>query len=400
MFIKLVLQKIWHKRLSSLLCILLMAIGVAIIVLVAKIGKQLESKFTGNISHVDMVIGAKGSPLQLILSAIFHIDAPTGNISLDEAQRFVAQNRLVKNFIPLAYGDNYRAYRIVGSNKKYQALYGATLAEGRNFDKEMEVVLGAETAQNLALRIGDHFQSAHGLDEEGEKHADKEYVVVGILQPSGSVLDRLILSNLESIWHIHEHGEAHAHEDEAHEDEAHEITAALVQFRSPMGMMTMPRMINQNTKMQAALPSIEINRLLSLFSSAITVCTYLAYLIVIVSGLSVFISLYNSLKEECDEKALMLCLGASRAKVFSLLLSEGLVLSVMGFVVGILISRFALYFIAQLSAKQYAITFDLWKFEPFEAYILLMAIIIGVISAALPSLGVYRLNLSKTLAKN
>lgn len=390
MFLKIVLKKIWHKKLSSLLCILLMGIGVAIISLVANLGKQLEKSFSENISGIDMVVGAKGSPLQLILSSVFHLDAPTGNISLEEANRLVRSNPQVKSFIPLSYGDNYKGYRIVGSTPALLEKYQAELRDGGLFQQPMQVVLGAQVAESSGLELEDSFESAHGLDADGERHKHEAYRVTGILKPSGSVLDKLIICDLASIWNVHDHDE----------EENREITAALVNFRSPMGLMTMPRMINENSTMQAALPAIEMNRLLSLFGSAIELAKYLAYLIVVISGLSVFISLYNSLKEEQEEKALMITLGASRTKVFGLLLAEGLFLSVAGYVLGLIIARIAMGIINFFFAKDYLMELHLWTLSTYEIYLFAMALLIGIISAGLPSIGVYRIHLSETLAKH
>lgn len=365
---------------------------MAIISLVANLSKQLEGNFSKSISGIDMVVGAKGSPLQLILSSVFHIDAPTGNIPLSEVNN-LKRNRLVKTLIPLSFGDNYRGYRIVGSELSLLKHYQAELNEGQLFKDDLEVVIGSYTAKVLELKIGDSFESSHGLDSEGETHEEKAYTVVGILKPTNTVLDKLILSNLESIWHIHEHeGETHEHED-------HEVTAALVKFRSPMGLMTIPRMVNENTSMQAALPSIEVNRLFQLFGTGIEIMKYLAYLIVLISGISVFISLFNSLKDQKNEKALMLTLGASRTKVFTQLLLEGLLLSLIGYFLGIVLSKVALFSISKLLSETNFTEINIWQFGTVEIYLLAMALLIGIVSAALPALGIYKVNISETLSR-
>ncbi|MFT5885035.1 MAG: putative ABC transport system permease protein [Arcticibacterium sp.] len=398
MLVKLVWKKIWHKRLSSFLCILLMAIGVAIISLVANLSKQLEGNFTKSIAGIDMVVGAKGSPLQLILSSVFHIDAPTGNIPLEEVHK-LEKNRLVKEIIPLSYGDNYRGYRIVGSDQTLISHYKAEISEGRFVTEKLEVVLGTKAARLLELKVGDSFESAHGLDAEGQSHDEQAYSVVGILKPNNTVLDQLILCNLESIWAIHNHETDEGNEVvEAHVNES--ITAALVKFRSPMGLMTLPRMINENTKMQAALPSIEINRLFKLFGTGIQIARYLAFLIVFISGISVFISLYNSLKEQRNEKALMLTLGASRGKVFIQLLLEGLFLSFIGYILGIFLSKLVLVVLSKVLAEANISQLEIWEFAQSEIYLLAMALCIGILSAAIPALGIYKINISKTLARD
>ncbi|MDP5140143.1 MAG: ABC transporter permease, partial [Spirosomaceae bacterium] len=177
-----------------------------------------------------------------------------------------------------------------------------------------------------------------------------------------------------------------------------EITSALVKFRSPMGMMTVPRNINENTLMQAALPSIEVNRLFELLGVGVSTLRALALAIMLISGISVFVSLYNSLKERRYEMALMLSMGASRLQLFGMLLLEGLILGIVGYVVGLLISRVGIWLVSKQVAESYHFDISQISFQPEEGWLFLAAIGIGLLAAALPSLGIYRLNISETLA--
>jgi putative ABC transport system permease protein len=412
-------QNILNKKMNSFLCILLMMLGIAIISLLLLLSKQLQEKFTKNISGIDMVVGAKGSPLQLILSSVYQIDSPTGNVYLKDIQE-IAQNPMVKDVIPLSLGDNFKGYRIVGTNKKYLEHFKAEISEGKAFKKPMECVLGSQTGTNLGLKIGDKFSGSHGLDAEGEKHEHENYVVVGILKFNNSVVDNLILTDLKSVWEIHEHGatvenskvesvkeEKHDHEHEDHEhqeapdqqaDNTKEITSALIKFRSKMGMMTMPRNINQNTKLQAAVPAIEVNRMLELMGIGIDGLRILALAIMIISGVSVFVSLYNSLKERKYEMALMLSMGATRTRLFLLLLLEGVILSIIGYFLGILLSRIGLLMISGQLGKKFHFDVNQISLQQEEIYLFIIALMVGVLAAALPSLGIYKLNISRTLA--
>ena len=187
------------KPLSSFLSGLLMTFGITIISLLLLLNKQLDDQFRRNIRGIDMVLGAKGSPLQLILSSIYQIDAPVGNIPLDEANRLL-RNPMIQTAIPLAMGDNYRSFRIVGTNQKYLDHFGATVGQGRLFNADLETVIGPRVAEVAGLKLGDQFAGAHGLDEEGEEHADAKYKVVGILNPSNTVADQLILTPVSSVW--------------------------------------------------------------------------------------------------------------------------------------------------------------------------------------------------------
>jgi putative ABC transport system permease protein len=401
------------KPLTTSLSILLMALGIAIISLLLLAGKQIEEKFTRNVAGIDMVVGAKGSPLQLILASIYQIDSPTGNISMEEANR-LTRSPLVKSTIPLSMGDSYEGYRIVGSNEKYLAHFQAEFETGKVFSKAMEIVVGSKVAKNLGLKVGDAFSSQHGFDKEGEAHKEKQFNVVGVLKTTNSVLDALMITPLESVWAVH---------DEHHEEEvgkganalklleednenvgansirpSQEITSLLVKFRNPaMGMM-MARSINQNSTLQTAMPAIEINRLFALLGVGVDALKWIALVIIIVSGLSVFVSLYNSLKERKYEMALMLSMGASRTKLFLLLLLEGLIISVIGFIIGIFLSRFGLWIMSENVEQNFHYDFNVLSLLTEEFYLFLGALFIGLLAAAIPSLGIYNINISKTLA--
>jgi len=402
------------KPLSSFLSGLLMTLGIAIISLLLLLNKQLDDQFRRNIRGIDMVLGAKGSPLQLILSSIYQIDSPVDNIPLAEAER-LTRNPMIKTAIPLALGDNYRSFRIVGTNKKYLDHFEATVGQGKLFAADLECVIGSRVADATDLKIGDSFAGSHGLDEAGEAHEETKYKVVGILNPSNSVADQLILTPVSSVWAIHEHHEEHEggaekgaavaeedhdheHEGEEHADEEREITSMLIKFRNPMGMM-LARGINTNSKLQAAMPQIEVNRLFELLGVGVETLRYLALAIIFVAGISVFVSLYNSLKERRYEMALMLSMGATRTQLFTMLLLEGLVLALIGFVAGLLISRLSLWLISGYVQGTYHYNLANFGIQPEEWYILGAAILIGLVAAALPAIGVYRMNISRTLAE-
>ncbi|MDB5241088.1 MAG: hypothetical protein JWP57_1713, partial [Spirosoma sp.] len=279
-------RNLLDKPLSSFLSGLLMTFGITIISLLLLLNKQLDDQFRKNIKGIDMVLGAKGSPLQLILSSIYQIDAPVGNIPLDEANR-LTRNPMIKTAIPLAMGDNYRSFRIVGTNKKYLDHFDATVGQGRLFQQDLEVVVGPRVAEEAGLKVGDTFSGSHGLDAEGEAHANTNYTVVGVLNRTNTVTDQLILTPLSSVWAIHEYHEAgvtHSDEEPA-EEVPREITSMLIKFRNPMGMM-LARGINQNSKLQAALPNIEINRLFSLLGVGVETLRGLAIAIMLISGIS------------------------------------------------------------------------------------------------------------------
>lgn len=386
-----------------------MTLGIGIISMLLLLNKQLDEQFRRNIKGIDMVVGAKGSPLQLILSSIYQIDSPTGNVSLEEAQRII-RNPLVKTAIPLAMGDNYMSYRIVGTNAKYPAHFEAQIKEGKLFSTTLEATLGAKVARVTGLKVGDTFSGAHGFDNMDDVHGDKKYKVVGIFENNNSVVDQLILTDISSVWSIHEHANepnqgANVNslltEGEAvsTDDPSQEITSLLVKFRNPMGMVALPRFINENTKMQAASVAFEINRLFELMGVGIDTLRAIALIIILIAGVSVFISLYNSLKERKYEMALMLSMGATRTKLFVMLLLEGIMLALVGYGAGILFSRIGLWIFSRAAESDYHYSFANFGLLPEEIWLLGGAILIGILAATIPSLGIYRINLSRTLAE-
>ena len=391
---------------GTVLSLILLTLGVGTISLLVQVNHHLQGYMKKNVQGIDMVVGAKGSPLQLILSAVFHIDAPTGNISLNETEKLL-KNPLVEAGIPLSYGDSFNGYRIVGTDHQYPRLYGAGVLEGRIWQGTFEVVLGAGVAQNLGLKPGDSFVGTHGLGEGGEAHDAHPYEVVGIFENTHSVLDQLILTATESVWEVHHHEEeAHSHgaKDNGHDDHGHsdtetnEITAMLVKFRSPMGMVQLPRMVNERTNMQAALPVYEINRLFGLFGVGIETLKIMAIVIMAVSGISLFISLYNSLKDRQYEMALMRVYGASRWQLAALVLQEGVFLSFTGFILGMAFSRIGLLFISWFIPEHYPYGFPGLMFIQDEFLLLLFAMGTGLLASIIPTIRVMTIDIPKTLS--
>jgi putative ABC transport system permease protein len=405
---KISVKNLLNKRLTNGLSILLMALGVGIISIILALSTQLNDQFNNNIKGIDMVIGAKGSPLQLILSSIYQIDAPTGNINFSEAKA-ISKNPFIKKAIPISIGDSYAGYRIIGTDSSYLQHYKTEFEIGKIFEKPLQCVIGAILAAKLNLKIGDKLKTVHGLDDEGDKHDDHGYVITGILKPNNSVLDQLIITPLESVWEMHKEAnnkksaleilEEPSEQKQKNDSDSREITALLVKFRNPMGLMTIPRNINANTNMQAALPAIEINRLLSLMGIGIETFKWISFLIIFVSAISVFVSLYNSLKERKYELALMLSIGASRFKLFKLLLFEGLFIGILGYLLGFIFYKIGLFLMSSLSEQNFHYQFNISNFQNYDFYIMLACIGISVVAAAVPSFRIYKINISETLSE-
>lgn len=219
--LKISIAKLLHKPFSSALSVLLFAIGVTLISLIIKTETFINNQYRTNLAGIDLVVGAKGSPLQLILSSVLHVDAPTGNIALSEVEK-IENNPLVKKTIPISLGDSYKGYRIVGTNIDYLKLYKCDFSSGNNFEKALDAVIGSEVAKKTGLHVGSTFAGVHGFVSGGHSHKKFKYTVTGVLNSSGNITDNLIITPTESVWLVHEQGH-HEHGDEEHVDEHEHI---------------------------------------------------------------------------------------------------------------------------------------------------------------------------------
>jgi putative ABC transport system permease protein len=439
-------KNIIYRPLSSGLSILLLAAGIAIILLTLLTSKQVDDKFKNNIEDIDIVIGAKGSRLQLVLCNIFHIDNPTGNIKYAKT-KFLTKHPFVEKAIPISLGDNYQSYRIVGTTHDYIDLFKGKMAQGEKWQNPMEAVIGASLAKKFYLKIGDTFAGGHGLTESTHSHDNMLYKIVGILEPSGTVLDNLVLTSLESVWLVHS-GESHqpvgtfavktiddfegdslafkvytdsiksidinAIEEEiveveepafdsdhdhstcnhdhgpkspedlqkmlANMDSANlDVTAVLIKVRSVKGKLMIPNLVNNIDGLMAA--------------------ELLAYIIMFIAAISMFVATFNSLKDRQYEIALMRVLGSSAIKIFVTILLEGLILALLGFITGWLLSHLGMSIFASYLTEQYHYDFQGWIFLKEELYILIGALVIGIVSALYPAFKAYSVDISNTLSK-
>jgi putative ABC transport system permease protein len=387
------------RPLNTALSLLLLALGAGTIVLLLLVVSQLEERMNRDARGIDLVVGAKGSPMQLILAGIYHVDAPTGNIPLAAAQA-LGKNRLVKKAIPLALGDSWKGYRIVGAGREYPEHYGVKLQHGRFHEKPMEAVLGAEVAARTAVGVGGRFVGAHGIGGEGDEHAEAPYAVVGVLEKRGSVIDRLVLTGIESVWRVHE--KEQGPEDEADRkalEEAREVTVLLVQYASPLAAATLPRQVNSQSELQAASPAYETARLFRIVGVGVEALRAFAIVLIIAAGLSVFIALYTALEERRYDLAVMRTLGAPPRRLFGLLLMEGLVLSALGAALGLAIGHglAGLLGLWLESQHQYAVTGLEWHIE--ELWLVAAALGVGIVAAFVPAWRAYRTDVSRTLAQ-
>jgi putative ABC transport system permease protein len=328
------LRRRWGQ---GLLSVLVGALGIAA-VLVAFVGfDALPAAAERSWGGADLVVGPKGSALDLTLCCALHVSDPRGLVSEKAAMAAVA-NPFVRAAAPIALGDNVQGWRIVGTTPAFLSIYRADVARGRMWDKPLEAVLGAQAAQALHLGIGDTFVGAHGLSEGGEMHSQFPYRVIGILAPTGTVLDRLVLCDIATVRYIHK---MHA-EDEAQETGVtatyvnlpDAATAVIASYRSPVAMMLLPRMIDANPALSAASPSLEIARLMGYVRPLTYVAIALGALLVIIAAVSAAAALMAAMNARTKDLALLRALGAGPLRLAEVAFAEAGLIAVAAILLG------------------------------------------------------------------
>ncbi|MGY8904594.1 MAG: FtsX-like permease family protein [Burkholderiales bacterium] len=380
---------LWSRPLATALNLLLLTLGLASVTFVLLTSEQLERAFERDLAGIDLVVGAKGSPLQLILAGVFHIDVPPGNIPLAEVSA-LAQQPQVAQLIPLSLGDSFRGFRIVGTSHGYPAHYQAQLAQGTLWSQPLQAVLGAQVAQQTALPLGARFIGAHGLGAGGHAHGDTPYQISGILMPCQCVLDRLILTSSESVWAVHEKATALDAEDQKILEREREITLALIRYQSPLAAVSFPRYVNASTSMQAAAPAIEITRLLGLVGVGTEVLRGFGAVLLLTAALSVFSALWNAVQERQPDLAMLRMLGAPPAKVAGVVLCEALWLAVLASILGVLGGHLLTGLVGLLLEGQKSLPLSLWYVSRSEIGVVALALGVALLAALVPAARAYR----------
>ena len=389
-------KNIIAKPLQTFLTVLILSLSIGLLLGVKQLNKVFESQLQQSLNGVDMVVGAKGSPLQLVLSTVLHIDNPTGNISYNEAKK-IAENKYIQEAIPISIGDNYKGYKIVGTSVGFVDLHKTSIKAGAMFNKSYEVVIGNAVSENLNLNIGDTFYSGHGMIENAvESHDEHPLKVVGILKPTQNVIDRLILTNLESIWDLHGHEDENDNHYHNHDNE--DITALLIKFKNKRGLLFLPRNINENTSFQAALPKYQLDKLFRFTAIGTKAITWIALSILFVSGISMFVSLYRMVKERARELALIRTYGASRNKLILLVFSEGLLVGVFSFFLGVLLATFSLQTIFSLIKDTYKQQVYLLEYQNDILELLLFIFGIIIIATLIAIRPIIKMDISKIIS--
>ncbi len=405
---------LWSRPLITIAAVTGIALGVALICAVLTLRRETEASLKREAGLFDMVVGAKGSPLQLVLSTVYHLDVPTGNIPVARYKALKADPRVAAAYA-IGLGDNYKNFRIVGVESDYFGMKDPNrgtpvleLAQGELFKDAFDVVLGSSVAAQTDLKLGATFAGTHGLVSVAGSavHDDFPYRVVGILKPSGTAQDRAIFAPMESIWRVHEKEES-VHDAIKGLSTAEnsggnstkgdgrgardQVTAVLLQLKARGMRLWLADEVRNGTE---SMPAIPVNEVLRLYDNVLTpmqqALLAVAALVVVVSVLTVMTTLYQAAERRRKDIAIIRTLGGRPREIFTLSVAEAMLLSLTGIVIGALLGHGGLVLASHFLQESSGITVGAWSMDGVEILLLSVVFLCGSIAGLVPAVVSYR----------
>ena len=448
---KIVMKNMRQRALATWLTGTSVALGVALAVAIVLIKQGVQQRFEQGTVGYEMVVGAKGSPLQLVLNTVYNLDISPGNISWKLFEQLRANPR-VKLAVPFSVGDNYHGFRIVGTTDAFfkefefepgrkpevatgriftfseaalksafqeaeqrakerearergEEVKPATVPEHASENRPFEAVIGSTVARETGLQISQTFIAAHGVQPsaEAKEHTENPWTVVGILAPTHTAADRAIYINLDSFYHIEGHEirqpTAPAKVEEKDNDpDPGQVSSIVLKLRSPIHAFPLYREINDRQDAMAAFPAAEIRKLFDIVGNIDRLLFAQAILVLIVAGVAIAVSIYNSMSERRREIAILRALGARRATIFSIVLLEAMTICIVGAAAGLLGGHLVVAAANGALYRASGFVIPAFHMQALEWYILTVAVILGAISGIGPAWGAYRTDVAKNLA--
>lgn len=409
--LRLAWQSLLNRWVTALLTILAIAVSVMLLLGVEKVRNGARSSFANTISGTDLIIGARSGDLQLLLYSVFRIGNATNNLTYESYQD-IASDEAIDWIVPLSLGDSHRGFRVMGTSRDYFERYRyrrdrqLAFADGKPFDDLFDAVLGADVATTLGYRLGDPIVVAHGLgDISFAEHDDKPFVVAGILEKTGTPVDRTVHVGLEAIEAIHIDwqsgaqmpGRAVSADDVRNMDlTPNAITAAFVGLKSKLSTFKLQRQINEYAEepLSAILPGAALQELWSLIGTAETALGAVSIMVVVTALLGMVTMVLATLNERRREMAILRSVGARPRTVLSLLVAEAGLLGLLGALLGIVLLYLALLIIRPLVDAEFGLYLEIGWLTARELLSLLAIVAAGLVAGLLPALRAYRLSLA------
>ena len=416
--IKIVFKNIGQRSLSSMLTIFSITLGVGLVVAILILKQESEQAFNQTATGYEIIVGPKGSSLQLTLSTVYQIGYPIQNMPV-KVYKLLKNDKRVKSAIPYVFGDNYKNFRFVGTVKEiftdfeYKKGIRYKIKEGNIFENEFEAVIGNEVSEKAGLNIGDMFTGSHGVEsyEGAEEHEEFKFKVVGVLEKTFTPSDKVIFVSMNSVWKIHRHEAEEKNVIDtasislSNKDILNEknetITAVLLTLKNPVYFDLLRRQINDNKyegiNAQAVLPIFEIKQLFDIIGNINSILLVISYLVIFVAIVSILVSIYNSMNERRRDIAIMRSLGASKFNIMKIILLEGIIISFFGAMSGIIFGHTGIFLLKEKISELAGIEISGMSFSKYEIYLFIGTILLSAIVSIVPALKAYRTDVARNL---
>lgn len=430
-----IVRNIAQRRLSSFLTMLSVALGVMIVASILKTRAELADTYQRQSEGYSLVVGPSGSPLELVLNSVYHVGQSAGLVPFSIYEEFSSPKweRFMRLAVPYAVGDSYKGYRVVASTdaifspefpfpkasttaEKFESggpyKYSAHMLEHilddlkkkkagaggdddhdhhHHDDLPREAVLGAEVARTLGLKPGDTIRPAHGIEGKGS-HDHGDWKVTGVLKMTGTPIDRVVFTNLDSFYGIAEHSGALIAGTQ--EPGLSAVLLFPVEVNKP-GILVQ---LKKRTDLTVAEVGFEIHRLLEIVGNVDRIFFWVAVLVVIVGVISILVAIYNTMNERRRDIAIMRAIGAHRSTILLTIVVEACLLSFFGAILGLLLTRGLLAAVAERVAASAGLLINPWPLLPSELLLVGLVTVMGALAGLIPATKAYMVDVAKHLA--
>nr|BDT28837.1 ABC transporter permease [Bacteriovorax sp. HI3] len=398
-------KSIKNRKFTSFLCVLSIALSVTLFLGIERIRNGARDGFTNTISKTDLIVGAKGGSLQLLLYTVFHIGGAVNNIKMT-TYNDIKSNPQVEWTIPISLGDAYRGFRVVATDENFYKHYRfrgdqeVKMQEGVLPVDTFDVVLGSEVAKKFKHKVGDPIVISHGLSSEAVlAHDNTPFKIVGIMAPTQTPIDTGVYITLQGMEAIHFGWETGVPSGEAINPERFkkenieitQLTSFMVKLKSRIAVLRMRRNIDMypNEPVMAIIPALSLQEMWETIGYVEQILFLVSLCVLLVGVMSILISLYTSINERRREMAILRSLGASSRHVFFLLLYESSFLVLMGCIVGVASMYGLLYFVRPWLESNFSVYLPIEPLSKTEWYYLAGIFVVGTLAGLIPAIKAY-----------
>jgi len=410
---RLAFKSLINRKVTSLLCLFSITLSVLLFLSIEKVRKGAREGFMNTIGQTDLLVGAKGSPLQLLLYTVFHLGQAVNNIRYSSFET-IKKNPMVDWAVPISLGDSYKGHRVVATNTDFFKHYrfrgdqGLSFAMGKMGIEVFDVVLGASVAKKFQFKLNDKIVVSHGLGDigGGNTHAKTPFRIVGILNQTQTPVDQSVYITLEGMEAIHvgwENGMAPSDETQIDYTKVDlkpkQITSFFLRCESRIMLLRLRYQINQfpDEPLMASVPALALQELWATMSVMENVLFLVSVMVLLVGMLGVVIALYSSLEQRRREMAILRSIGMSVGQMFFLLVLESFFLTLLGAILGLLGVYALLYFMGPIFESYFSVMLEITKPSLEEWTFLLLVVGMGVLFAIIPAFAAYKKSLADGL---